>query len=419
VKNSLRILHVPHAYHPVIGGAELLCKRVSEVMAAQGHEVRILTTDVGAVQAYYEFGHGRVASSNETISGVEVTRLPFSGRAYRAGGWVQANMRPRRVARRIAGETREYLHRRLTRDIADEIRHTRPDVVMTMPHLVTNVEAVLAAHSGARFPLVMVPFVHEQDARWNISQMAKALSAADAVIAQTDHEADRLAESYGVSRQRIFMTSEGVDLGPPAPSAAAAERKRVLFLGRQVRSKGISDLIDAMRHVWPKYPDAELAIAGIRVPESAEVDSQIAALPAEDRDRVVQHGTVSEAKKRQLLWSARCLVLPSKIESLGLVILDAWAHGRPVVTWDLPVFRSTVEHGVTGLMADPAQGPPAFAEAILRVLANPDEASRMGENGYAVARDKYSWNAVAAAYLDAYRYAIRASGDRTRSPDHQ
>jgi len=381
---------------------------VGEVLAAQGHEVHVLTTDVGAVQAYYEFGFDRVAHADQTISGVPVKRLKFSGALYRAGGWAETHLRSRRLGRRIAGHTRQYLHRRLDRQIANEIARMRPDVVMTMPHLVVNVQAVLSARSHLDFPLVMVPFLHEHDPNWDISLMAAALSVADAVIAQTGHEVERLAEAYGVERRKIFMTSEGVDVAPEA-MPQPKRRKRVIFLGRQVKSKGIGDLIEAMRLVWPKHPDAELAIAGIRVPESSEVDAHISALPPSDQARIVQCGTVTDKEKSNLLQSARCLVLPSRIESLGMVILDAWAHARPVVTWDLPVFRSTVDDGVTGLLADPRRGSAALAEAILYMLEKPDEADRMGMSGYHVAKSTHSWSNVAAAYLDAYQYAIRTA----------
>ena len=407
-RSLLRILHVPHAYHPVVGGTEMLCKRVGEVLAAQGHEVQVLTTDAGAVQAYYEFGITRVAYADQTISGVPVKRLKFSGGLYRAGGWAEAHLRPRWLAQRVAGRTRQLLYKRLDRQIAKEIARIRPDVVMTMPHLMVNVQSVLAARSQLGFPLVLVPLLHEHDPNVDIPATTKGLSFADAVIAQTRHEADRLAEAYGVARPKIFLASEGVDVAPE-PTPQPERRKRVVFLGRQVKSKGIGDLIEAMRLVWPEYPDAELAIAGIRMPESAEVDAQIAALPSSDRARILQCGTVSDKERDDLLWSARCLVLPSKIESFGMVILDAWAHARPVITWDLPVFRSIVDDGITGLLADPRGGPPALAEAMLRILEKPDEADRMGMCGYKVAEATHSWSNVAAAYLDAYRYAIRAN----------
>jgi glycosyltransferase involved in cell wall biosynthesis len=404
----LRILHVPHAYHPVIGGAELICERVSEILAGQGHDVQVLTTDVGAVQAYYEFGVERVAEPNEVLSGVSIKRLKFSDVIYFLGGWVDAHLRPRWLGTRLAGRTQQFLYKRLDRGIAREIARIRPDVVMTMPHLVVNVQAVLSARSRTDFPLVMVPMLHEHDANWNIPSMAKALSIADAVVVLTGHEGKRLTESYGVAPEKIFLGSVGVDLAP-SPPISKETPERVLFLGRKVRSKGIGDLIEAMRLVWRERWEVELILAGVRLPETVEMDSQIAALSAPERSRIVEYGTLSGKEKDDLLRSVRCLVLPSRIESFGMVILDAWAHKKPIITWDLPVFRSIVDDGVTGLLADANCGVSALAAAILRLLRNPEEANRMGLSGYEVAAARYSWNTVAAAYLDAYHYAIRAA----------
>jgi glycosyltransferase involved in cell wall biosynthesis len=411
----LRILHVPHAYHPVVGGAELICRRVSEILAAQGHEVHVLTTDVGAVQAYYEFAIERVANSDEVIAGVPVKRLKFSGALYWIGGWANNDLYPRWLGRRVAGRIRRFLYNRLERLISKEIVGFRPDVVMAMPHLVTNVQAVISAKSRVEFPLVMVPMLHEHDPNLDIPSTARALSCADAVVALTRHEAGRLTESYGVDPDKIFLAGVGIDIVPTCSSPSRSP-ERVLFLGRKARSKGIGDLIEAMRVVWQKRPQAELIIAGVRLPETREMDLQIAALPESDRRRIVEYDAVVNREKSELLRSISCLVLPSKAESFGMVILDAWAHKKPLVTWDLPVFRSIIDDGVTGLLADPHVGPPALAEAILRLLENPDAAERMGASGYDVAVRKYSWSSVAAAYLDAYRYAIRTARPHAYHP---
>ena len=366
----------------------------------------MLTTDVGAVQAYYEYCIDRVADSDQTIIGVPVKRLTFSGRLYRIGGWAAANLRPRWLARRVAGRIRQFLRKRLNWRIEKEIARFQPDVVMTMPHLVVNVQAVLAARSRVDFPLVMVPMLHEHDPNWDIPSMARALSIADAVVALTSHEVDRLAEAYGVSRQKIFLASVGIDVAPE--SIPQSERpKRVVFLGRQVRSKGIGVLIEAMRLVWPDHPDAELAIAGVRVPESTQVDAQIAELPGRWRNRVKDFGLVSEEEKVNLLRSSRCLVLPSKTKSFGMVILDAWAQATPTIAWDLPIFRSIIDDGETGLLADPSDGQRSLANAIMRLLETPEEAARMGAAGYRKVVSTYSWSNVASVYMDAYDYAAR------------
>jgi glycosyltransferase involved in cell wall biosynthesis len=255
--------------------------------------------------------------------------------------------------------------------------------------------------------------LHERDPNWNIPAMAEALSVADAVVVLTRHEGDRLTEAYGVARRKIFLASVGID--EAAPSASQPDRlKRVIFLGRQVKSKGIGDLIEAMRLVWPEHPDAELAIAGVRVPESAEIDALIAALPESWRGRVKQFGMVSETEKASLLRASQCLVLPSKTESFGMVILDAWAQATPAVAWDLPVFRSIVDDGETGLLADPSGAPKTLANAILRLLGAPDEAARIGSAGRRKVLSTYSWPNVAAVYLDAYDYAVRMAQKKAR-----
>jgi glycosyltransferase involved in cell wall biosynthesis len=79
-----------------------------------------------------------------------------------------------------------------------------------------------------------------------------------------------------------------------------AERpKRIVFMGRKAKSKGVGDLIDAMQLVWSEMPDAELRIAGVRLPETAEVDRQIAALPDAWRHQVKDVGTIFEAEKSE------------------------------------------------------------------------------------------------------------------------
>src|SRR5262245_46569281 len=109
----MKILHVPNAYFPVIGGTENNCRAFSEILASQGHDVHVVTTDVGAVQAYYEFGIPRVERADEIIGGVAVTRLPFSDSLYQVGGWIDGKLRPRWLGRRLAWRIMLILRRRL------------------------------------------------------------------------------------------------------------------------------------------------------------------------------------------------------------------------------------------------------------------------------------------------------------------
>ena len=237
------------------------------------------------------------------------------------------------------------------------------------------------------------------------SAMARALRSADPVIALTQHEANRLVEAYGVNPDCVSVAkAESIVArpGPPVP----ARPNRVLFLGRRARSKNIGELIRAMQEVWPTHPDVELWIAGARASNPDHIDRQIAALPTHFRRQVTNLGVITEEEKSALLQSARCLVLPSKIELFGIVLLEAWAHATPVITWDLPVFRSFIRNRVSGLLADPDGGSQSLANAILEMLQNEAKADAMAQEGFKLANSDYSWESVADIYLAAYQHAL-------------
>jgi len=398
----VKILHAPHAYAPVRGGAELQCQRVGEELVKRGLDVQVLTTNVGSVEAYYRFGIPPVrAVERERLHGVDVVRMDFGGWVYAHAGRLVEAVPWRGVRARSTAYLRQRIRRQFFCRLDRAIRQYSPDVVIALPHLVVNVLAVLAAHRTQQFPLVMLPMLHEESPDWDLDAMKQALTQADAVMANTRFEQHRLEHAYDVPKERIFLGGSGVDL--PSSRTDRRPSATVLFLGRKAASKGIPLLIDAMRRVWMSRPDVQLCIAGARTADTPVIEAQVADLPGPMRSRVRMPENMSEADKLALLGSAACLVLPSKVESLGIVLLEAWASQVPVVTLDLPVFRSTVTPGRDGLLAKP--DPTDLAGAILRLLNHPHEAAAMGQVGYDKVVEHYAWEKVAARYEQAYRYA--------------
>ena len=105
-----------------------------------------------------------------------------------------------------------------------------------------------------------------------------------------------------------------------------------------------------------------------------------------------------------MFWSY-WLWRPGLFYRFGMVLLDAWREGIPVVTWDLPVFRDIVDSGQTGLLVENGNTR-ALATAIAYLLSHPDEARRMGRAGRRQVVERYNWERVATGYLSAYEYAV-------------
>lgn len=400
----MKVLLIPHAYHPVLGGTERQCRMLAEALPALGHEAVVLCANVASVDGYYRPGEPLLPCHDEVLGGVAVQRVPYAGAFARRLGELLACLPDGRVVMRLRGWLMRCLRWRFAGVIADRIRRIQPDVVVTLPHLLVNVEAVLRAQARQAFPLVMLPLLHEEDPNWRIEPVRAALCQAGAVVANTRHEAQRLYADYGVAPGRVVVAGNAVSL-PPLPAQAPDADTGVLFLGRKVPTKGISELVAAMSLLWQAGVTTGLTLAGARHPGTAAVDACVAALPPAQRRHVSSPDDVPETEKQRLLATARCLVLPSRIESFGLVLLEAWSLGVPVIALDLPVFRELIEHGVDGLLVSPGDTR-ALADAISVLLADPVRARDMGLAGRRKVAARYTPEAVAARLVEACELAL-------------
>jgi glycosyltransferase involved in cell wall biosynthesis len=90
------------------------------------------------------------------------------------------------------------------------------------------------------------------------------------------------------------------------------------------------------------------------------------------------------------------VVSASLTEAFGLNLLEAWAHGAPVVAVDTPVTRQVVRSGVDGLLTPP--DPEGLAAGIRQILGDPHRAERMGAAGRDRVRAEFTWDASAMAF---------------------
>ena len=161
-------------------------------------------------------------------------------------------------------------------------------------------------------------------------------------LARAGHRVTLVEESTEPFR-RAASRLAGVMLAPEREAETAPPLLRTL--GR----RGVT----RWRALCPLVVEAgSLVVAGARCPLSAPVEEWIAALPPDERARVDAPRDLSEEAKAALLGSARCLVLPSRHESFGIVLAEAWAHGTPVVAFANTGQFDIVDHRINGYLAD-------------------------------------------------------------------
>jgi len=155
------------------------------------------------------------------------------------------------------------------------------------------------------------------------------------------------------------------DALPPAASIA--------LCGHCGLAKGIDVLLDALRLVREKHPDATLDCAGDG--DLVEIAAKAKALGLGDAVRL--HGWIAAPEREALVARTRLFVLPSRVEGLPMSLLEAMAAGRAVIASSVGGIPDVIEHGVNGWLVAPGDGR-ALAEALCTLIDDPDRAARMG-----------------------------------------
>lgn len=389
----MKILHLVHNYFPSMGGAQLVFQKLSEgFVEGFGDKVTVLTTNALRSPGFVD--NEFLPPGDELVNGVVVRRFQY----WRKSGAVLK--RVLRVANRARLPFREYLEPLRTGPISPAMffatRRTDADVVASVGFPFLQMYYSLGP---GRAPLVLFGALHLHDDHIS-PPVLRAIEQAQAYVAFTRYERDVLVRN-NVAPDRVHVVGLGVDVDRFARADGSAIRARygigdapvVAFIGRQARYKGVDVLVRAMTPVWDRCPEAYLVLAGSRTEFSDEVEALVQALPTAKRDRVIITYDFSEEEKPQ--WFAACdvFVTVSTDESFGIVFVEAWAAGKPVIGGRINAVECVIREGEDGFLV-PCREPEPLTLAIDRLLGDETLRTRLGRSGYAKVRAEHDWPTV-------------------------
>jgi|SRR2546427_10046163 len=394
----MNITFVVPRFHPYPGGYENYVKGLARSLSAAGNTVTVLTTNAFDLEHFWMEGFRSLPAGRETHDGIEILRLPICHRRWRRRASRLLGLLPIwDLKARFAPPSFQVIGiRDALQSISADIIHVGP-----LPYNQLMYEGFREARRrGIR--VLVTPCTHFGEERNDEVSRYYTQGFQMALLKQCDHtfaltRAERQSLIHlGIPPEKVAFTSAGIDPSEVTGGSAEAfcgkygiKGPVVLHLGMKAPDKGSICVVEAMKCLWSENIQAWLVLAG---PSLRSVDEYL-----QNQDskfpRLLNLGLVSEQEKKDALAAATVVVQPSRVESLGLVYLEAWANAKPVIAADMAVTRELITAGWDGLLV-PFGEAGTLAAAIRRILEDPSESEKMGLRGRRRVQDEFTYEAI-------------------------
>ena len=235
---------------------------------------------------------------------------------------------------------------------------------------------------------------------------------ANALVAVSRHIGGTTLAALGLPGRQFTVIPNGVDLEVFRPAPVKRDPLEVLYVGGITRRKGIPDLMAAAQEVLRSVDDVHFKLIG-HLPENGQrealLEGLLSEVPARWHGRFEFVGRVPHAELPRHYSRAALVVVPSRAEAFGLTCVEAMACGAPVVMTSLASGPELVEHGRTGLLANPTDSG-EFAASIIQLLRSESLRRDIGSAARSWVSEKLDINGLTTRNLEFYQEVIERHG---------
>jgi glycosyltransferase involved in cell wall biosynthesis len=396
----MRVAHFVQRYPPALGGSEAYFARLSRYLVANGDSVTVFTSNALALEAFWSLTASCLPAGDSVEQGVHVRRYPlwrFPGRRWVLKPlsliphrtWQCLTMPCNPICWRMWGDASRPMER------FDVVHATAFPYAWPI-----TCGLRLARRLGV--PFVVTPFLHLGDPHDPADPVRRAyttpallhlLRSADRVLVQTLSEGAELL-SRGIPEQKLVLQGLGVEPRECTGGDRKAARRRwnvgdedvvIGHLANNSAEKGTIDLLEAAQRLWRGGQRLHVVLAGPEMPNFRRFWNSFKPLGP-----VVRLGVLDESAKRDLFAGIDVFALPSRSDSFGLVLLEAWANGKPNVAYRAGGVADLIRDGEDGSLVR-CGDIDALTNAIAHLIVSAELRQRLGESGLERTGREFRW----------------------------
>jgi glycosyltransferase involved in cell wall biosynthesis len=406
-ERKLKIAISIWCFKPETGGLQAYTEQLCWELQRRGHHIFVVTRAATRVPQWRDYLFFNERAASLSVKNIPVRPLRFA-RVWWPVLWLLGKLVVRPRFQPIAVQLYKLVSRKPARlafrdvDLIHHIGEASP--------LTGFAAAAAAKHWG--IPFVVSPTCHPHHV--GDSPLALRLyKQANRLLVYTEYEAQHLR------RKLEGCAIDVVGIGIENRSDGNAEKFRtrfgldgpfILFIGRKDRQKGYLLLLDAFKVLRRQRPDMNLVCMG---PTESTAEQQ-------EIEGLIDFDFTSEELKHDALAACTCLCVPSDGESFGLVYMEAGRYGKPTVGRKVAVLEELLHDGVAAVLLgvpDDAHNratlsPESLAAALRKLLSDPKECRRIGENCRAVS-EQFVWPRVVKRFEASYYQALEGFKKQT------
>jgi glycosyltransferase involved in cell wall biosynthesis len=413
---GMRVAHFVQRYPPAPGGSEAYFARLSRYLAQQGEEVTLFTTTALDLEAFWSPKGKCLPPGTASEDGVQVVRYPldwrFRGRRYLMKA---LSLWPQRLWQCLTLPCNPVSHA-MWRDAGQAAANFDLVHASAFPYA-WPIACGLRLARRLGVPFLLTPFLHLGDPedpcdrtrrQYTTPALLSLIRAADLVFVQTALERAALVER-GIDPARLVQLGMGVE---PA-ECTSGNRQRVrqqwdvtddtVVIGHLANNsieKGTVDLVQAAEQARQSGHHFHLVLAGPQMPNFRRFWRAHGPDP-----RTTCLGWLTDEQRRDFFAGIDVFVLPSRSDSFGLVLLEAWANGIPNVAYRAGGPASVIRHAEDGLLV-PCGDVAGLGEAIAQLVDDAKLRRQLGMTGLERTASEFRWPDKLATVRGTYREII-------------
>ncbi len=367
------------------GGAENLCKTTAEHLAKSGLDVDVLTT---CSKQFLSDWKNYLPVGEEKIEGVSVKRFRVNDRNTLLFDMINGKlMKNQKIP---PAEETKFINNIINSDTLCQFitEHDERTYIFT-PYMFGTTyfgSKIRPQHS------YLIPCLHDESYA-HMSIYKSMFEGVRGLMFNSKSEMNLAKRIFTLKNELVLM---GVGIDTDIVSDAKRFREKygidddfILYVGRKDQTKNTPLLVEYFRQ-YKKYNPAPLRLVLVG---GGKIE-----IPTDIKPYINDLGYIPEQDKRDAYSAASVLCQPSVNESFSIVIMESWVCGTPViVNGKCEVTREHCVESNGGLYFNDY---PEFEECVRHILANPEEAKKMGAAGRRHVINNFSWPKIVEKYME-------------------